>query len=490
MFHVHRLWTRCCVLCLTLLSLSQSHCSPPETCTTEGVSTTVSLDPTGSPCTKDCECSGQNFEGICDNGTCSAVPREDYNEKGKSRTCRPQRTRANECREGLQTCHPSYLNASKWGNCVPRTPSPENDAETCGDSIDNDCDGQTDKFDPGCKQYCIPGSTEPCYSQPGPDGKEVPIPEGTANKGNCKYGIRTCQEDRTWGACKGAVGPQPTEVCGNRLDDDCNAVIDDGCTLHQSCYSNAECSKGELCIRTTPASGFCFQSCAQDSICTNNLDKRTRCLPLNVYGSIVNICAEEVPDKTFCDINRSKICKDSSSCYQNICLPSASEGGICGQVTNANGTEYIPCQPGLTCHRLSSERPPVCIQPCDPKKGCELAGFYCVALTPIQYGCIQIGCQNDAQCLWNQTSKTKHVCYQFPTLSEKLCLPESYPGNADILQACHPTKKVFCKQGLYCHLLKTDGSGFCTKSCTQNSDCGANGTCQKSPQSSGSFCAK
>lgn len=64
---------------------------------------------------------------------------------------------------------------------------------------------------------CHPAIQEPCYSGP----------QGTAGRGICKEGIRTCDGDGFWQACDGAVMPASAELC-NDIDDDCNGKIDDG----------------------------------------------------------------------------------------------------------------------------------------------------------------------------------------------------------------------------------------------------------------------
>jgi len=32
-----------------------------------------------------------------------------------------------------------------------------------------------------------------------------------------------------WGECEKAKGPRENEICGNRLDDDCDGEVDEGC---------------------------------------------------------------------------------------------------------------------------------------------------------------------------------------------------------------------------------------------------------------------
>lgn len=66
----------------------------------------------------------------------------------------------------------------------------------------------------GKPAQCKPGAAEPCYS--GPDG--------TSGRGVCKQGTHTCGDDARWGACQSEIVPR-AELC-NRLDDDCDGIID------------------------------------------------------------------------------------------------------------------------------------------------------------------------------------------------------------------------------------------------------------------------
>jgi hypothetical protein len=63
---------------------------------------------------------------------------------------------------------------------------------------------------------CYPSAVEPCYS--GPDG--------TAGRGHCREGTKTCSGEGQWLTCEAEDLPK-RETC-NGVDDDCNGVIDDG----------------------------------------------------------------------------------------------------------------------------------------------------------------------------------------------------------------------------------------------------------------------
>jgi len=96
--------------------------------------------------------------------------------------------------------------------CMPN-PDGCSGAESCTSTADDDCDGQVDE---GCD--CEPGDVRDCF--PGPPGRR--------DVGACTDGTETCELSRTWGECRGGIGPQPT-VCDGR-DNLC-----DGCSAQHDC---------------------------------------------------------------------------------------------------------------------------------------------------------------------------------------------------------------------------------------------------------------
>ena len=244
---------------------------------TAGGSTTGAGTTGGPDCTSDADCQNSPDGPVCDNGTC--VPCTEQNDvcvEGTycmDNTCVPGCLDDTDCPANL-TCDVANKQCvgcvqdsdcglgtvCEMGTCVPGCNQQQpcqpgfaccNDAcvdlqtdiNNCGacdnvctfanasavctdgmctlDACDNgwqNCD-QNDAN--GCEQQgtcaCVPGSQQSCYTGP----------QGTENVGVCKSGMQTCNAQGTgWGPCMGEVLPG-NEICGNGLDDDCDAVADE-----------------------------------------------------------------------------------------------------------------------------------------------------------------------------------------------------------------------------------------------------------------------
>ncbi|MDC0715955.1 choice-of-anchor L domain-containing protein [Nannocystis bainbridge] len=146
--------------------------------------------------------------------------------------CTPGCNDMQPCQDGLACCSNTCLdllvdvdNCQACGNVCP---VPPNAAATCAmgqcglgacKAPWNDCDKDPAN---GCENQgqcqCTPGAQMACYTGP----------NGTQGVGICKEGVQTCNPQGTgFGPCTGEVTPNPTEICANNLDDNCNGQTDE-----------------------------------------------------------------------------------------------------------------------------------------------------------------------------------------------------------------------------------------------------------------------
>lgn len=85
------------------------------------------------------------------------------------------------------------------------------------DELEAELQAELEKANTRKPAECHPEYEEPCYSGP----------EGTAGRGPCREGKRTCDAAGFWLECVDEVAPAEAELC-NGIDDDCNGVTDDG----------------------------------------------------------------------------------------------------------------------------------------------------------------------------------------------------------------------------------------------------------------------
>jgi hypothetical protein len=220
------------------------------------------------------------------------------------------------CVAGTQTCNE---HGTAYGTCSGAvTPA----SETCGDGLDNDCDGVSDD---SC--VCAPGSMASCYAGP----------TGTAGVGTCAEGTQTCNATGTgYGACVDSVEPV-AEVCGDGLDNNCDGVTDDGCVCTPSavtlCYEGPAYTVGVGTCRE--GTQTCNATGTEISACTGSVEP------------VTEVCNDGLDNDCNGTVDNGCVCVPNSqtSCYAG---PAGTAGvGICvagTQTCDATGMGQTECQ--------------------------------------------------------------------------------------------------------------------------------------------------
>jgi hypothetical protein len=113
------------------------------------------------------------------------------------------------CFAGIGTCsRPGMLTCTEAGDGLFCDAALGDVTPEICNALDDDCDGDADE---GVAACCRPGEIRPCG----------------IDRGRCTTGEQQCDGEQRWGTCSG-IQPGP-EVC-NGVDDDCNALIDEGTT--------------------------------------------------------------------------------------------------------------------------------------------------------------------------------------------------------------------------------------------------------------------
>ena len=268
-------------------------------------------------------------------------------------------------------------------------PKGDGNADRC-DGIDENCDGVPDnqKLKDGTSCTCTPNDVQPCSEDS--SGKPIQWPNGKP-VGACKFGSKTCGANGVFGPCTGAVVPGQ-EVC-NKVDDDCNGVVDDGpppdnvpvdavyfaydgdndqharmagngykpiraCTFNPPkaapavCTTGtfADCTLGKTAAECCPPDAWKIAGALQADDCNDENPKVNPTAP-EICDGIDNDCDAKPDEACVCKPNSVNMQCSADTSGAPITWPTGSPVGTCkyGQQTcSSDGKSWGPCNSAIS----------------------------------------------------------------------------------------------------------------------------------------------
>jgi hypothetical protein len=393
-------------------------------------------------------------------------------------------------------------------------------AASC-DGIDQDCDGLADneKLADGTSCTCMPNDVRDCSQDSG--GRPITWPSGKPI-GACKFGSQTCLMDGTWGPCTGAVSPS-TEIC-NKVDDDCNGVVDDGpapdhvpvdaiyfaydgdndqharivgsgyaqvhaCSFNPPATAPSACVMGSLAgcaLGTTvkdccPPTAWKFAGSLQSDDCNDENPKVNPTAP-EICDGLDNDCNTTPDEGCVCKPNEMDNQCSAAATGSPITWPKGAPVGSCKYGTrtcSSDGKSWGPCNGAIapaqqdncavagnddSCNGVSNDSC-ACVQPASQMCGSDVGS--CVHGTSTCQASGTFG-----PCLGGTQPKTQDTC---DTGNDDNC--DGSPNNG------FPSNKTVC----HCLNGQTQACGACLAG-SQTCVNGAFGTCLGAPGNVGQKC--
>ena len=256
------------------------------------------------------------------------------------------------CQNGscvIDSCGPGWANGdgSADNGCECKVES-----ETCNGE-DDDCDGKADET---CD--CQPGNTQSCYTGS----------SGRPGVGICESGTQTCDGNGNWGGCSGDVGPEP-EACDDK-DNDCDGATDEGCDCNYQNKSTGVCADASIDGdgNCTPPSDYqsTESSCdGKDNDCDGVVDGGCSC---NYQGQMQGVCGSGVissstgkceqptdwePAESACGDGKDNDCDGKTDMNDSSCGGSKGAGAKCSSDSDCLSGECDATTSGMVCaHRV------------------------------------------------------------------------------------------------------------------------------------------
>lgn len=294
--------------------------------------------------------------------------------------------------EGGWTCQEG---ACAW-ECPPEC---EPGIETCGDGIDNDCDGAVDE---GC---CL--ADQDC-----PDGQMCEF-TGPCPMCDCPPGVE-CPQCDCWGLCVDVKPPLPGCCTSNDQCPNGTTCVFDTCEQLPGpgeCWFDEDCAPGQDCLGaiTCPCGAMCFAA-PQPGKCQGGVE------PGGCYTD--DDCAFNQQCNITNDCCSPPECTDPNKWCPDVCVPC----GECGPI-ESECAEDADCEKGFVCEFVGycppcvDEDPP-CMAPCWAVGQCvEMKELECSIDDDCPEGTVCTGVEDCPDCVYENPG-----C-DMPCLLKYICLP-------------------------------------------------------------------